>query len=218
MRLVFERIIFDHNQSPTAGAVFVEGRAGQPVPSEPSRQNWESGISWTVRACTFYRNFAQHTGALYGSDVWPMDFHFSDTSFIENQATLFFQHDWHWWNGYPGPERRSGFSSIVHTSSHYDGGFSTEGLYAMISSGIIFGDSDDDPDATTNILYDRTTFVDHASALWGHALAIEIWPPQSDQGRRFNLHLRDFEMTESRSLSRGDGESRSMIVMRVQSR
>ena len=31
-------------------AVFLDGQAGWPVPTDPDRQNWKSGISWIGKA------------------------------------------------------------------------------------------------------------------------------------------------------------------------
>eukprot|EP01045_Picozoa_sp_COSAG04_P058948 COSAG04_NODE_28955_length_272_cov_0.601156_1_plen_68_part_01 len=66
-------MIFDHNSAVVAAAVWIDGRAGWPVPTDPTRQNWESGISWIVRACTFFRNYANAFAAHGVYDVWPLE-------------------------------------------------------------------------------------------------------------------------------------------------
>ena len=68
-------------------AVFLDGQAGWPVPTDPDRQNWKSGISWVMRSCTFFRNFANRH-AVDAQNVWPTAHVFEDTDFVRGRRVL----------------------------------------------------------------------------------------------------------------------------------
>ena len=174
------------------------------MPSDASRQNWKSGISWTVRGSTFFRNAATfYAGSNYVGDVWPIELTSEDTSYIQNQA-YFPVHEFIIYSSIAGLTRRTGSSSIVHSTAHFDGGHESEGLTGFVASSIITLDPNDDPGATLDITQDRTTFVDHGIPIWGIVLQVGgQWPPRSDQQGRWNLDLIDFEMNRNPAVSPG---------------
>ena len=197
------------NQKPSpfqAGAVWINGRAGHPVPEDPSLQNWESGIAWTVRSCAFFRNFATLFSAdIETDDVWPLELLYEDTDFMQGQAGIFVAHDFTIYWPLAGSERRVGFSSFDVKSCRFVGGYKTEpDLAAIHGSWVGSVDTSDDPDAIFNVTYDNTTYDDHGAHLWGMVLGVQIWPPQSDELRQWNVRLVDFEMIDSKGLSSGD--------------
>ena len=114
------------------------------------------------------------------SGVWPFEVTVEDTDFVQNQAT-FAQHDMYGWYEYEGAQPWAGRSSYVLRSSHYEGGFELEGLVAMCPSTIIDLNIKDSPNSAMDVTYDSYTFVDHGTIVWGSAVIVEIWPPQSDQ-------------------------------------
>ena len=185
------------------------------MPGDTDRQNWESGIAWTVRSCTFFRNYMGFSSAILTADVWPHDYVFEDTHFIQNAAATFFcQDEVHMFHGYPGEDRRRGSSWMSHTNTLYDGGFVSEGLLGIMPADYMIFDPDDDPDLVVNITHNGTTHTDHGNVLWGigHAPAA-IWPPQSDQLRKINLHMVDYRMTGNlAALASGDTYDSSTIA------
>ena len=53
--------------------MFIDGWSGQSgiILDDPDRQNWESGIAFTMKRCTFFRNFAGFwAGALQLNNIW----------------------------------------------------------------------------------------------------------------------------------------------------
>ena len=188
------------------GAAYVDGRAGFPVPADPDRQNWESGIDLTVRSCTFFRNWGPFAAALWLEDVWPVKALYEDVDFVQNHASLMHANEMALMFPYPGSERRVGFSSVLYKSCHWDGGYESEGLSGVTpgSQPWIDADTNDHPAAVTNVTFDGATFVDHGAVLWGIILNLEIWPPQSDQLRQANLRVLDLDMSDCKSLLPGD--------------
>ena len=212
-RLHFERLIFDHNHADTA-AVFIDGQAGRPVPADPSRQNWQSGISWVVRGSTFYRNFGTAFGASVSYlEVWPMEVVFEGNDYIQNQAPIVEQLGGGYMM-YPGAERRIGFSSVRFTSCHFDGGSEAEGLVTSMHPSIVFTyDENDDPHAIINATFDRTTYVDHETTVFGIAMAVQAWPAQADHLRQLNARLTDFEMHGTHNRMPGSGFDASYVMV-----
>ena len=203
VRLIFERLIFDHNLADSGGAIYVDGRAGQPVPAQPSRQNWESSVALTMRSCTMFRNFGLTGGGLYTIDVWPMVFSFEDVAFVENEAAMS-QDDCHYLTGFPGTQRRSGFGSVVYRSSHFDGGYETYGVTSLIPTTVAWLDDTDDPDATLNVTHDRTTAVNHGAVWFGIVIQTGIWPIPSNFHFTYNTHFVELEMKNNEALDQGD--------------
>ena len=72
-----------------------------------------------------------YRGALGVVDVWPLELTLESTEFLHSQTLGMGQHDWVLWQPFTGSERRSGFSSVVHKRTHYDGGREPEGLGGM---------------------------------------------------------------------------------------
>jgi hypothetical protein len=205
-RLIFERVIFDHNVAEAAGAaIFIDGRAGAPVPSDPSQANWDSGISWTMRGCTFFRNHAPAgSGATLDANVWPQQFLFEDVDYIQNVAYLG-QHDWHLKTPIMDPDRRrTGESWMQQRRCHFDGGWSTESIWGIMPSGFINMDPVDDPESVTNVTLEGITVVDHANVLWCFTQFVGYWPPRSDPAMSFNLHLTDNNVVGNIMLTAGD--------------
>ena len=203
-RLIFERVVFDHNAATSGSAVFLHGRAGWPVPATPDRQNWQSGVSWTTTDCTYFRNWAVMMGASLVADVWPHEFTFDGTTFAHNQAAFLGADDGYGFLAYPGPERRSGYSSLVHKNAHYDGGNSAGVAWGIMPSNYMALDPNDDPDAVHNVTYDGSTLVDHNAVLWGMVQSWGTWPPQADQAKRWSIHLIDYNLANNPSFASGD--------------
>ena len=174
------------------------------MPAEPSRQNWNSGISWIARECTFFRNFATFAAAIYALDVWPMAFELEKTDYIENQAGgLLYSVECFSWLMYVGTERRSGFSSLVRKATHYDGGYS-EGIVGILPVTLLSFDPNDDPEAVLNATSSGVNFLNFGDAWWGILDTQGIFPPPSDQQRQVNVRLIDYEMVGNLALSTGD--------------
>ena len=159
--------------------------------------------------CLANQQSCRQTGATGAQDVWPQKSVFEQTTYVHNHG-LFSAHDHSMWGmfyAHPGldPQRLSGVTSLEFTSCHYDGGYEAEGLASIISSMHFPLSLDhDDPDATINVTYDRTTFVDHGAVLFGTALTIQNWPTQSDQLRQVNVHMKDFTMESTHTTAPGD--------------
>ena len=52
----------------------------------------DSGIALTVKACTFFRNYAYFCGSLSVIDAWPLTSLYADTDFLHSEAYSL-QHD-----------------------------------------------------------------------------------------------------------------------------
>eukprot|EP01045_Picozoa_sp_COSAG04_P009419 COSAG04_NODE_543_length_12846_cov_7.281556_4_plen_371_part_00 len=196
----------DQKPSPfQAGAVWINGRAGHPVPADTSRQNWESGIAWTMRSCTFFRNSGIYAAAdIETDDVWPLELLYEDTHFIQGQTGIFVAHDFTIYWPLAGSERRVGFSSFDVRSCLFVGGYDAQGLSAIHGSYIGSIDTNDDPDAIFNVTYESTTYEDHGANLWGIVLGVQIWPPQSNELRQWNVRFVNLQMRDTNGLSPGD--------------
>jgi hypothetical protein len=204
VQLIFDHAVFDHNSASSGGAVFISGRAGYDLPDSPA-QNWDSGISARWESCVFFRNYASRScGGLVAANVWPMTFAFESSGFIQNSAASEPAHDGYFWDnlGGMGPDRRAGFTSLVHTGTLYDGGYSTEGLVSSFlgtSYFIVDGTSPDEPDATWNVTLTGVTYQDHATALI-NAPIFAIFPRAPEKSFELNLHTFDVTATDNVAL------------------
>ena len=169
----------------------------------PALETLDSGISIVVRSCTFFRNYATLCGGFGVFNAWPLALSVEETQLVQNQA-WWAQHDYV--GTYPRPrspiDGRSGFSSVAYTNSHFDGGFSTEGLDALAVSMIYSPDMD--IDTVMNVTYDQVSYVDHRPWLWAPAVFVIVWPPPSDRSGQLNLYLADFTMRENTCSTTGD--------------
>eukprot|EP01045_Picozoa_sp_COSAG04_P003609 COSAG04_NODE_148_length_22826_cov_11.360026_4_plen_2104_part_00 len=204
-RIIFEQLIFDHNRADSAaGAVLIHGRGGHPVPNDPSRQNWDSGISWTMTACTFYRNFARFGGAVFAADIWPGEVVVDRVDYVHNEA-FGWTDDWFSLEEYPGPERRAGVLTTLHTDEHHDGGFRSEGLVnnVMYASGCLTSVAAEEPNRRWEIVYDRTAWVDHGASYWPPALLIlDKFPPLA-LPQTMSVRMVETSISGNRGLSPG---------------
>jgi hypothetical protein len=202
-RLVFERVIFDHNTAANGASVFIDSRAGLQDTANSSQTNWDSGISWTMRSCTFFRNHAAVGGSIFAVDVWPMQFVFEDVDYVHNLAT-FMQHEIYVYNSLIAPDRRrTGESWFQQKRCHFDGGWS-EGIVGIIPSTMISYETSDDPEAMMNVTLEGTTVVDHTAALWSMFQMFGWWPPQPDLEVQWNLHVTDYNLAGNQMLTSGD--------------
>jgi hypothetical protein len=201
VQLIFDHAIFDHNVASAGGAVFINGRAGYGVP-DSTAQNWESGIAARWDSCVFFRNYASHfSGGLNVANVWPMTFTWESSAFIENSCGNEAAHECYAWDnlGGQGPDRRAGFTSLVHTGTLYDGGYSTEGLVSsvlVLTYFVIDGASPDEPDATWNVTLTGVTYQDHATYLIPAPL-FAVFPIMPEKSFELNLHVTDLTVTDN---------------------
>ena len=204
VQLIFDHVIFDHNTATIGGAVFINGRAGYDLP-DSSMQNWDSGIAATWESCVFFRNYAADwAGGLLVANVWPMTFTWESSTFIQNSAASDIAHDGYYWDDLSGlgSDKRVGFTSLVHTDTLYDGGYSTEGLVSSIltlTAFTIAGASPDEPDATWNVTLTGVTCQDHATFLMPFP-AYFVYPIQPEKSFELNLHVTDLTVTDNVAL------------------
>ena len=125
------------------------------------------------------------------SSAGPLELTVESTDFVQSQTIGMGQQDWVLWLPFPGSERRTGFSSVVHKRTHYDGGLEPEGLGGMCNSLVNTLDPVDDPGAVTNVTTDAVTFVNHGAILWGISVLYGFWPPMSNQHRQINWRAVD---------------------------
>lgn len=205
VQLIFDHVIFDHNTATTGGALFINGRAGFDLP-DSFAQNWDSGIVARWESCVFFRNYASFfSGGLNAANVWPMTFTFESSVFIQNSANDAAAHDGYFWDdlGGLGPGKRTGFTSLVHTDTFYDGGYSTEGLVSSVSGltyFIIDGASPDEPDATWNATLTGVTYQDHAMFTLPCPY-YALFPYKPETSFELNLHVTDLTVTDTVALS-----------------
>jgi hypothetical protein len=204
VQLIFDHAIFDHNRASTGGAVFINGRAGYDLP-DSTAQNWDSGIAARWESCVFFRNYASHfAGGLAVANVWPMSFTWDSNAFIENSAANECAHEGYYWDnlGRMGPDRRAGFTSLVHTGTLYDGGYSTEGLVSsllFLTEFFVDGTSPDEPDAAWNVTLTGVTYQDHATYLIPSSV-FGVYPIMPEKSFELNLHVTDLTVTDTVAL------------------
>jgi hypothetical protein len=204
VQLIFDHAIFDHNSASTGGAVFINGRAGHDLP-DSTAQNWDSGIAARWESCVFFRNFASgYSGGLHVANVWPMTFTWESSAFIQNSCATEWAHDGYAWDnlGGLGPDKRAGFTSLVHTGTLYDGGYSTEGLVSCVftlTGFFVDGASPDEPDATWNVTLTGVTYQDHATYLIP-APGFVIYPIMPEKSFELNLQMTDLTVTDDVAL------------------
>jgi hypothetical protein len=205
VQLIFDHAIFDHNVASSGGVVFISGRAGYGLP-DSSVQNWDSGIAARWESCVFFRNYASHfSGGLLVANVWPMTFAFESSLFIQNSAGTECAPDGYFWDnlGGMGPDRRAGFTSLEHTGTLFDGGYSSEGLVSSILGLTYFfvdGASPDEPDATWNVTLTGVTYQDHAALLLAGPI-LAVYPMQPEKSFELNLHVTDWTVTDTVGLT-----------------
>jgi hypothetical protein len=184
--------------------VSINGRAGYGLP-DSTAQNWDSGIAAAWESCVFFRNYASHfAGGLLAANVWPMTFAFESNAFIQNSAANECSHDGYYWDnlGGMGPDRRAGFTSLAHTGTLYDGGYSSEGLTSSVLTLTAFsidGSSPDEPDATWNVTLAGVTYQDHATAVAPFSYFV-VWPVQPERSFELNVHATDVTVTDNVAL------------------
>jgi hypothetical protein len=205
VRLIFDHAIFDHNRASSGGAVFINGRAGYDLP-DSSAQNWDSGIAARWESCVFFRNFAAFWGGgLIAANVWPMTSTWESSTFIQNSAAIECAHDGYFFDNLAGmgPDKREGLTSLVHTGTLFDGGYSTEGLTSSILGTtylIVAGASPDEPDATWNVTLTDVTYQDHATVVIPAAI-INIYPPTPEKSFELNLHVTGLTLSNNIGLA-----------------
>eukprot|EP01045_Picozoa_sp_COSAG04_P011836 COSAG04_NODE_775_length_10405_cov_20.166214_6_plen_1349_part_00 len=204
VKLVFIRVVFDHNVAPggAGGAVWIDGRGAMPS-LDSAAQIWESGIALTISACTFFRNFAYNAGALGVFDAWPLEAAIDDTDFVHNDCFLW-QHECIRWSTHSGTTLRTGAASVIRTSNHYDGGFAS-GIFTFVAGTVTWvdGSSPDEPDATWIATHESSEFVDHAS--WWGALTVFLatYPVVPDKLIRTEWKFVDLSVADSITLAPG---------------
>jgi len=199
-RLTFDHAIFDHNSASSGGAIFINGRAGHDLP-DPTLQNWESGITATWESCVFFRNWAAtSSGAMLAANVWPMTFAFSDSVFIQNTASAAPAHDGYFWDSLSdmGDDRRAGSTSLVHSGTIFDGGFSTTGIVSSFycSTYFLISPTPNEPDAVWNVTLDNVTYRDHRMII-APTPAFNVDPIQPGKLFQKNVHVTDLTMTDN---------------------
>eukprot|EP01045_Picozoa_sp_COSAG04_P007883 COSAG04_NODE_422_length_14618_cov_11.903712_11_plen_1388_part_01 len=204
VKLVFVEVVFDHNAAACGAAVSIDGRAAMPS-LDPATQIWESGIALTVSACTFFRNFASFmAGALFVNDAWPLVAIVDNSDFLHNDAVLW-RHDYFWWGTHSGPTLRSGVASVRRMGNHYDGGFTSAGLfnYCCATGTFLDGTSPDEPDATWSASYEGCSTIDDASWWCSLAVLLQLWPALPDKLLRAEFSLVESSIADSVTVATG---------------
>ena len=154
--------------------------------------------------CTFFRNFASSLVAAYTvSDVWPLVATVEDTDILQNEAFGFM--DSFAWGAMTGPQRRVGVASLTHTGNHYDGGFSSEGIFTIyvVTYFVRPGGQPGDPDALWEGTFRDGTWSDFASLIAPAALFLGVWPNGGGTQARFNTFVEDSVITDVVALAAG---------------
>ena len=180
-----------------------------------------------VQRCTFFCNFAgNYVGALYLLDIWPLVSTVEDTDFIHNDA-LAFQHEVYYWNAVVsanathvssqrvslkpdsqrrsqvGPETRSGSTSVTNTGTHYDGGFTSEGIFVYQAATMFWiTGTVDQPAAVWNCTWQQATWVDHAG-LSMNAFQVAAYPALPDKQIELNLNFLESSIEDTVSVPGG---------------
>ena len=202
VRLTFDHAVFDHNAAHAGGggAVAINGRAGLNS-SDSSAQNWDSAIAANWSSCVFFRNFGgERGGALLATNVWPMTFAFTDSTFIQNQAGNAGAHDGYYWDSLVGlgHDVRQGFTSLVYTRTSYDGG-SGEGLVSsnmILTNFYIDGTSPDEPNATWNVTLTNVTYENHSTRVLCPGIGFQNYPIKQHKLFQLNVHIQGLIMTD----------------------
>eukprot|EP01045_Picozoa_sp_COSAG04_P021668 COSAG04_NODE_2355_length_4284_cov_2.515173_1_plen_1336_part_01 len=199
-KLVFIEVVLDHNAAPggNGGAIFIDGRAAMPS-LDPAVQIWESGIALTVSACTFFRNFAAYAGGIAVYSAWPFEGVIDETDFLHSQ------HEEISWAAHSGPTLRSGVASARRTDNHYDGGFTSAGIFNYLVATITWVNADcpDEPDATWVGSYEGCTVDDHASWFGAFSVWSMVSPVLPDKLIRAEFKFVDSSITNSIVLDPG---------------
>ena len=96
------------------------------------------------------------------------------------------------------PELRVGAARVTHTGVHYDGGYSTEGIFAYAADPLtcwVTGTEPDQPDAVWNFTWQQADWVDHA----GMATTTVEWvvtPPLPGKQLEMNVNLLEVTIEE----------------------
>ncbi len=83
------------------------------------------------------------------------------TDFLHNDALLV-QHEIFRWAALHGSQPRTGVASTTVTNCHYDGGYTSAGIFPFgaASAFRVDGEGPDEPDATWSVTYQGCDWVD----------------------------------------------------------
>eukprot|EP01045_Picozoa_sp_COSAG04_P012063 COSAG04_NODE_797_length_10240_cov_3.294547_5_plen_357_part_00 len=194
----------------------IDGRAGRAT-LDPAVQNWESGIALTVIGCTLFRNFAGFGNALSVMDTWPFVGIIESADFIHNEGLLA-PNDGIGWvvDGFMGADRRFGVASLAITNSHWDGGFSSAGVFTYALSGSVSyvdANGEDEPDARWEVTSQGCDFVDHGGFYSVHTVCHRPWPILPDTQIRYDYTLADSVVTDSVGMAPSDLFDATYIIL-----
>jgi hypothetical protein len=117
-RLIFEQVVFDHNEAVCGGALFIQGRVGT-----------VSAIELIMDGCLLYRNVAHNKGGgLWFVDQGPQTVLINNTDFNDNKNLQF---DAHWFVAYY--EKKTGVvgvrDSITIANAQHRGNYGASSVY-----------------------------------------------------------------------------------------
>eukprot|EP01045_Picozoa_sp_COSAG04_P026799 COSAG04_NODE_3793_length_2526_cov_1.479604_4_plen_216_part_00 len=97
-----------------------------------------------------------------------------------------------------GSELRSGVTSVTVTDTHYDGGFSSTGLFNYLCSSHFRVDAGpDEPDLTFEFVFRRCSWVDHAAWWTDMTITDGAIPVMPDNQIRLNSHYDTVSVVDS---------------------
>ena len=103
-----------------------------------------------------------------------------------------------------GPDVRVGAASLTLARNHYDGGFSTAGIFSLGLPTLVWidGQGPDEPDAAWAVTVQQCEWVDHAAWL-SVELVFVLYPALPDKHLRLDLDFVDSSISDSVTLSTG---------------
>ena len=146
-------------------------------------------------------------------DVWPMVAVLDDNDWIQNEAVAIPNDDFHWFvessrDSTLDRDPRAGLAELSVTNSHWDGGWSTEGLFTYSCPGsfvTVDGNAQDEPDALWRWTFQGCDFVDLGAfyAPWATLHTIGV-VASDDKHLLLDYSFTDSTVTDAVNIRPGD--------------
>ena len=98
-----------------------------------------------------------------------------------------------------GPELRTGAISVTTTGTHYDGGWTSAGIFGFYTCPTnvwLTGSGPDEPEAVWNFKREQATWIDHG-AFFITAPLLDVYPALPDKHLAYNFELLDSSVRNS---------------------
>ena len=101
---------------------------------------------------------------------------------------------------------RFGAYTVTHTGTHYDGGFSSAGVFAYGGATAVWveaGNPVNEPNFAVTLTWRQASWIDHAAWLSPITTAFVVYPPVPDKELEMHMNLLDSSIEDSNTVRGG---------------